>query len=365
MTRSRQITQGLGVAVIGCGTIGRLRAQLLHRHPSIGYLAVCDTDEAKARSLAADCSADSWTVDADQLVGDDRVDAVIVATTEDAHFGPSLGALSAGKSLLVEKPLAIFPEEGEKLLGVAEERGVALYTGFTQRFRPRYLALKEHVDRGHLGQVTSAKASIYLTQAVAEAVISRAPSTTPAVNTLTYCIDLLLWCMPGSRPVSVYAQGAHGRFHHQYGAPDSTWSVITFDDGAVACLGVSWELPEFWPAYVATMDMEMFGRDGVISVKDDHRDVLMASTKAVPSPYTPDVSMNVAMLGSAMPGDWALGEYFGAMKDETHAFVESVALDRRDPILATGREGQDALRVSLAIDESTRTGQIVTMNWPR
>ncbi|HEV7207544.1 MAG TPA: Gfo/Idh/MocA family oxidoreductase [Mycobacteriales bacterium] len=363
MARPRQISQGLGVAVIGCGTIGRLRAQLCHRHPAIGHLVVCDTDEAKARALAADCQADDWASDAEQVVGRDTVDAVIVATTEDAHFGPAISAISAGKQVLVEKPLTVLPEEGEKLLSAAQEQGVALYTGFTQRFRPRYLALKEHVDRGHLGQVTSAKASIYLTQAVAEAVISRAPTTTPAINTLTYCLDLLLWCMPGRRPVSIYAQAGHGRFHETYGSPDSTWSVLTFDDGAVASLGVSWELPEFWPAYVATMEVELFGREGVISIKDDHRDILLASSKAVPSPYTPEVSMNVALLGSAMPGDWALGEYFGAMKDETHAFLESVGTHRQDPILATGQQGQDVLRVSRAIDESVRTGQIVALQW--
>ena len=140
--------------------------------------------------------------------------------------------------------------------------------------------------------------------------------------------------------------------------------MLTFDGGTVANLGVSWELPEFWPAYVATMDMELFGRAGVLSVKDDHRDVLLASRQAVPSPYTPDVSMNVAMLGSAMPGDWALGEYFGAMKDETHAFVDSVGAGRADPILADGRQGQDVLLVSRAVDESVRSGEIVPLRWP-
>ncbi|MBO0889927.1 MAG: Gfo/Idh/MocA family oxidoreductase [Acidothermales bacterium] len=364
MTRSRQISGGVGVAVIGCGTIGRLRAEIAHRHPSVRHLSVCDVDEEKARSLAQDCEADSWGVDAAELVSDDAVDAVIVATTEDSHFDPAISAIGAGKHVLVEKPLAILPEDGDKLLHEASARGVVVHTGFTQRFRRRFLAIKQHADNGYLGQVTSAKASIYLTQAVAKAVISRAGTTTPAVNTLTYCIDLLLWYLPGRRPVTVYAQGGHGRCYDEYGAPDSTWSVLTFDDGTVANLGVSWELPEFWPAYVATMEFELFGRDGVLSVKDDHRDVLLASSHAVPSPYTPDVSMNVAMLGSAMPGDWALGEYFGAMKDETHAFIDSVGTGRVNPILATGRQGHDVLMVSRAIDESVRTGEIVSLHWP-
>ena len=63
-----------------------------------------------------------------------------------------------------------------------------------------------------------------------------------------------------------------------------------------------------------TMDFEVFGRDGVVSVKDDHRDVMMASNKPVPCSLHPRRDMNVAMLGSYMPGDWALGEHFGACR---------------------------------------------------
>ena len=51
----------LGVLVVGAGTIGTLRAKILRRHPSVGFLGVCDIDEAKARRLAEDCGADAWS----------------------------------------------------------------------------------------------------------------------------------------------------------------------------------------------------------------------------------------------------------------------------------------------------------------
>lgn len=367
MTRSRYITGGVGVAVIGCGSIGSLRAQIAHRHPSVDYLAVCDIVEDKARNLAAACEADSWSTDAMEVVTREEVDAVIVASTEDAHFAPAMAALQAGKTLLVEKPFTILPEEGQKLLVGAEEYELRIYTGFTQRFRRRYLAIKEHVNKGYIGDVTSAKATIYLAESVARAVISRARTTTPSVNTMTYLFDLLNWYLGGNLPQAAYAAGStKGRIYEEFGTVDSTWCVLTYADGMVANLGVSWELPEFWPAYVASMDFELFGREGTISVKDDHRDVLMASRKPIHSPYTPDTtSMHVAMLGSYMPGDWALGEHFGAMQEETHAFINSVGTGRPDPILATGQEGMDVLHISRAVDESTKTGQIVSLNWAR
>jgi len=364
VTRSRYIDGGVGVAVVGAGSIGRLRAEISHRHPSVDYLAVADIVEDRAAVLAESCEADLWSTDAMDIVTRDEVDAVIVASTENAHYEPAMAAIQARKALLVEKPFTILPDEAHKLMAAAEEYGVPIYTGFTQRFRRRYLAIKEHVLQGYVGDVTSAKATIYLAESVARSVISRAGTTTPSVNTMTYLFDLLNWYLDGKLPVAAYAAGStKGRIHEEYGALDSTWCVLTYDDGMVANLGVSWELPEFWPAYVASMDFELFGREGTISVKDDHRDVLMASRKPVPSPYTPDTTMNVAMLGSYMPGDWALGEHFGAMQEETHAFINSVGTGRKDPILATGQEGIDVLRVSRAADESARTGKIVELSW--
>jgi predicted dehydrogenase len=361
--RIKHIGGGVGVAVIGCGTIGTLRAVLANEHASVDFLGVCDLEEDKAKAVADRVGADDWTTDATELIRRDEVDCVIVASTEDSHYEPAMAAIQAGKHLLIEKPFTIVPGEAEKLLAAAEEYGVFVYTGFTQRFRRKYMGIKEAVTRGYLGDITSAKATIYLTQAVAKAVISRANSTTPSVNTMTYLFDLLTWFLDGNKPVTTYAAGAKARFNEEYGSLDSTWCVMTYTDGMVANLGVSWELPVFWPANVTTMDFELFGRDGTMAVRDDHRDVLLASNKRLPAPYTPEEEMNVAMLGSYMPGDWALGEHWGAMRRETFAFINSAGRNAQDNILATGREGYDVLLMSRATDRSASTGEIVEMSW--
>ncbi len=364
MSRPRFISDGVGVAVVGAGTIGSLRAEIAHRHPSVDFLAVADIDEQKARRLGDSCMADVIATDAMDVVARDDVDAVIIASTENAHYEPAMAAIQARKAVMIEKPFTIEEDEAHKLMAAADEYGVRIYTGFTQRFRRRYLAIKEHMLKGYVGEVTSAKATIYLADSVARSVISRANSTTPSVNTMTYLFDLLNWYLPDQRPTSVYAAGStKGKIYEEYGALDSTWCVMTYDDGTVANLGVSWELPYFWPAYVASMDFEVFGREGTISVKDDHRDVLMASTKSIPSPYVPDATMNVAMLGSYMPGDWALGEHFGAMQEETHAFINAVGQNRQDPILATGQEGLDVLKISRAVDLSAKSREVVKLEW--
>jgi len=73
--------------------------------------------------------------------------------------------------------------------------------------------------------------------------------------------------------------------------------------------------------------------------------------------------MNMANLGSFMPGDWALGDHFGAMQEKTHAFMISVGTGRRNPILATGEDGLDVLTISRAVDQAANTREVVSMSW--
>ena len=58
MARSRYIDGGVGLAVIGPGSIGTLRAEIAHRHPSVDFIGVCDVVEEKAATLAESCQAD-------------------------------------------------------------------------------------------------------------------------------------------------------------------------------------------------------------------------------------------------------------------------------------------------------------------
>ena len=135
MPRSRYIDGGVGVAIVGAGSIGTLRAQICHRHPSVDFLGVCDVLADRGSGLSATTGADAWSTDAHELIDRPEVDCVIVASTEDAHYEPAMAAISSGKHVLIEKPLTIEPDQAEKLLAAADEYGVYLYTGFTQRFR--------------------------------------------------------------------------------------------------------------------------------------------------------------------------------------------------------------------------------------
>jgi predicted dehydrogenase len=93
------------------------------------------------------------TADFDQVLADDSLDAVVVATPVVTHFDLAKRALLAGKHVLVEKPPALTAAEAEELCALAEERNLVLMPGHLLLYHPGVRKLKELIDSGELGDV--------------------------------------------------------------------------------------------------------------------------------------------------------------------------------------------------------------------
>jgi predicted dehydrogenase len=345
-----------GVAVIGAGSIGTVRAHSCAQNPQVDYLAVCDLVPDKLHRLAEAVNADVATTDYEAAIRDERVGVVVVSSDEESHYEPASLAVELGKPVLIEKPFVLQLDQADDLVARAEANGTPLFVGYTQRFRRRYLLAKEATRSGQLGDIVMAMGKIYVTRAVGEAVAKRSPNTTPSINTLTYLVDLILWYMEGKRPVEVYAKAASVVFK-PYERDDFQWMIVTFDDGSVATLGTSWLPPHHWPAYTATMEIDLHGTTGALNIDDAHRDVIYAPGEPIPTPYTPEYQVDVAFLGSAMPGDFVLGEFFGPLKEESDAFLRNV-LGTGGVGLATGAHAREVLALTLAADRSTKSGKV-------
>jgi predicted dinucleotide-utilizing enzyme len=115
----------LGVAIVGAGRIGALRARLAAAHPAVRFVAIADVDAARARELAHKVGAAFHSGDNLQAISRPEVDAVIVATSEGEHTEPVLQALERGKAVLVEKPIALDLAGADRILAEAARRGAA------------------------------------------------------------------------------------------------------------------------------------------------------------------------------------------------------------------------------------------------
>ena len=102
------------------------------------------------------------------------------------------------------------------------------------------------------------------------------PADSNPVSGLTYYIDLLNWLLEGNGVVEVVARGQRGVIQESgYGAPDVVGVLLTYADGAISNLGVSYALPPKYPALGHAARVEILGTDGVMLLDDDHTDQLM------------------------------------------------------------------------------------------
>jgi len=114
-------SKDIGLAVIGSGRIGSLRAILASGHPAVKYLGVTDINIENAKKLAGRCDADIYTNDNHALISDPNVNTVIVSTSEHEHLDAVMHALELGKPVLVEKPIALAVEDADKMIQKAKD----------------------------------------------------------------------------------------------------------------------------------------------------------------------------------------------------------------------------------------------------
>lgn len=130
----------LRLAVIGAGAFAKtVHLPNLQSMPELGVLhAVCSRSGHNAAAVAKRFGAAYATSSVDEILADQTIDAVIIATRHDLHAGMVLKALTAGKHVLVEKPLALTAEDVAKIRQFYTDNpnGPVLLTGFNRRFSP-------------------------------------------------------------------------------------------------------------------------------------------------------------------------------------------------------------------------------------
>lgn len=351
----------LGIAIVGAGRIGALRAQLAAAHPAVRFIAIADVDAARARDLAQKVGAAFHSGENLQAISRPEVDAVVVATSEGEHTTPVLQALEHGKAVLVEKPIALDLAGADRIVAEAARRKADLRVGYSRRYKERYLIAKEQVLQGRVGRIVGAAARVFNSRAQALAMLRRNPGATPVVDALTYYVDLVNWLLEGTQVCEVFARGQTGVLKAAgHDTPDVCWAILTYGDGAVVNLGVSYALPEKYPALGHAARVEVLGTDGVMILDDDHTDQLMYTDKGMPHVYLPDHAVNMVFLQSGTPGDWALGELWGPLANETRAWLDHLALGK-PCALATAPEARHTLEVTLAIEHSAASGEPVAL----
>jgi len=353
----------IGLAIVGAGRVGLFRGEVAARHPQVDFIGVADLKQDRLDLVGERVKADFRTRDFRELLKRPEVTAAIISTDEHLHVDPILAALDRKLSLMIEKPLATELAESERVLREIQKAGVDAVVGYTQRFRRRWLAAKEKVRTGQLGDVTLVTSRAFMNRLVALDNYKRTsdPSKiSPMVISGTHALDIVMWMMEAKRPVELYARSVDKALGPKYRGIDATAGVITFEDGSLYHAVISWALPTVWPGAVYSLEVGITGTEGVLTIDDTHRDIVLATTKSQSEGYAPDEARRVDFLGSYPPGDIALGELRGPMREETEQWLNRVALGLPTQH-ATAAEAHNRLMLTKAFDLSARTKREVKL----
>jgi len=221
---------GPRVGVIGTGYWGQNLVRNFHELQALA--AVCDSDPGRLRAMTDRYAACPAFTDHASLLGEDGIAAVAIATPAESHAALVREALTAGKDVLVEKPLCLSIGEGEELVALARQLGRILMVGHLLWYHSAVLRLRELIDGGDLGRIQyvySSRLNLGRIRREENILWSFAP------HDISVILGLL-----GEMPDAVHAQG--GNYLHPNIA-DVTVSLLSFPSGVKAHIFVSWLHP--------------------------------------------------------------------------------------------------------------------------
>ena len=246
----------LKVAIIGCGLIGQKRAANLGN----GCLVACaDIDINKANLLAEKYSARSYNNWQD-LLNDQSIDVVIVATLHDSLASIALAAIETGKNVLIEKPAARNSQELQPLINASIEKNVKVRVGFNHRYHRALQKAKTIIDSGALGAMMFIRARYghggrlnYNKEWRANPQLSGGGEL---IDQGPHLIDLASWFLGEFKHISGFAH----TFYWDMPVDDNAFLLLKTADMRTAFMHVS------CTEWKNTFAMEIYGKQGKLEI---------------------------------------------------------------------------------------------------
>ncbi len=219
------------IVVVGFGYWGPNLVRNIIERPEFELGGICERDFRRAAECGRRYPGVPVRSEIDRFLDDPRIDAVAVATPPRTHYELARRTLSAGKHVLVEKPLAVDPEEAEELLRLADQVGKTLMPGHTFVYSPPVNKVRDLIRSGELGDVyfiTSSRMNLGLYQT--DGVVS---------DLAPHDVSIMLYWL--NRPVVRVV--ASGLSVFQPGVPETAFLTLTFAGGVTANVQISWLAP--------------------------------------------------------------------------------------------------------------------------
>jgi myo-inositol 2-dehydrogenase/D-chiro-inositol 1-dehydrogenase len=323
----------INIGILGCGRIGQVHGATLRGLTNARAVAVADAMPVAAEGLAAKLGAK--VMDADALINDPGIDAVIIGTPTTTHYDLIHQAAAAGKAIFCEKPIDLSVARIHDCLAAVERAGVPFMVAFNRRFDPHFAHLQRQIADQVIGNVEIVT------------ILSRDPAPPPIgyVKTsggifrdmMIHDLDMARFLL-GEEPVELTA-AASCLVDPEIGeAGDFDTAVVTLQTASGKLCQIS---NSRRASYGYDQRIEVHGSTGMLRADN----VLETTVELA----------NAAGMRKATPEPFFLERYAAAYRAEMMHFVEALASG-----VAVSPSGEDGLRAQVladAADAAARDGQ--------
>ena len=341
--------QQVRLAVVGVGIWGTVHVRAYSQHASAEVVAVCDLNEELARETAERWNIPSYYTSLDEMLANEKLDAVSVATPDTAHADIVIKSARAGLHVLCEKPMATTIEECEAMIRAAEGNGTYLMIDWHNRWNPPVHAAWRSVLDGELGDVRYIYYRLSDTVYVPLNMLPWAGESNVMLFLGSHALDTTCWLMQ-KKVARVACRRMEGTLKAMgVDTPDMYVTVLDFEDGSVAVIENSWLLPQS-SASLIDHKIEIIGTKGTVYIDPTHCRTLEKYTERTPEGF-PNASYPDMFVGPEVHG-----RQVGLAIESIYHFVECVR-DGRPP-LTSGEDGLRNTRLILAAERSAASGSM-------
>ena len=334
------------IGIIGLGRLGRKHAENIHyRIANAELAAVCSVVPAEVDAVAKEMHPRLATGDYHELLESDDVDAVVIASSSQAHAEMICEAARVGRSYVyTEKPIGMTIAEIDEIRrAVGANRGMHLQVGYNRRFDRSLRAGKEQIGKGFIGSPIQVRMINRDPASMAEFIIKFSPTSGGLVlDMLTHDFDCARWLV-GAEAKSVYGLGGVFVYEglREVGDIDNCSLLTQFESGTIGQIETSRN-----STYGYHVETEVFGSEGCIRIGTNparDRVVYMSSGGVTTKAF-----------------DWFFDYWEPTFLAEMQDFCDCV-IEQRAPYV-TLEDGYRAVEWACAATDAVRDGRVVELN---
>lgn len=332
----------LKVAVVGAGIYGinHINAHMANQNAEL--VAVCDLNAELRKKIEAEFGVKTYE-DVNEMLENEEIDAVSVATPDCYHKEPALAAIRHGKHVLIEKPLATTLEDARAIIDAAKEAKVRVAVDYHKRWDPASIQVKNELAKESTGEVIRGYMSMDDVIDVPTKWFSWSENSSPVHFLGTHCYDLIRWYM-GCEVTEVYAVGSK-KYLPSLGVDtyDSIQAFLTFENGCNWTVENAWVLPS---GFAKNNDgrTQIITENTMIRVDSQNRGIEIYDQNKGRTPNYCFMQMFE-------------GRPIGFGYDPIYDFVRCIQYDL--PFVATAKDGLEAEKIAEAVHKSVETGTVV------